>query len=306
MGLCIRYTLSASQILAPHYMYSFVTSTLYIKIFNLSIELFSTKNKIAVVDNSRKVIRLNPNFKRKIKKEIIASKALMEEKEFLISFPPDYTDQQQYPVLMLHDGDDYFYMGRIVTQANALIHQGRLRPFLIIGIPVDKKKRNQEYSPLGSRHQQHLQFLAEELIPTIQQQLPTADFSPENWVIGGSSLGGTVSIHFALTYPGFCRQVLLQSCAFLEPTMDQIKKAISLQSLHLYQSVGKNETSVPTSMGSLNFLSQNRHARRLLMEKQATVHYVEAEGEHNWRLWQEELPNALHYFFHHATVSFHP
>ena len=240
---------------------------------------------------------MNPNFKRKVKKETLQSKALQDEKELLVSFPPNYDEHQQYPVLLLHDGDDYFYMGRIVTQANALIHQGQLQPFLIIGLPVNKKQRNQEYSPLGNRHQQHLQFLADELIPYIQRNIPAADFSPDNWVIGGSSLGGTISLHFALAYPNLCKRLLLQSCAFLAPSLEQIKNAPSLEQLNIYQSIGKDETSVPTSLGALDFLSQNRKAYRLLCDKHATVHYIESEGEHTWRLWQQDLPQALSYFF---------
>jgi len=241
---------------------------------------------------------MNPNFQRKIKRAVLLSKALQAEKELLISFPPSYDEQQKYPVLFLHDGDDYFYMGRIVTQANALIHQQELKPFLLIGIPVKKKQRDREYSPFGDRHQQHLQFLAEELWPYVQHQIPAADLSSEQTIVGGSSLGGTISLHFALTYPNLCKRLLLQSCAFLGPTITQIKKAPTLKHLHIYQLVGRNETAVPTSMGALNFLAQNRTAYQLLTEKQAKVHYVEAKGDHTWRLWQQDLPQALHHFFH--------
>lgn len=239
---------------------------------------------------------MNPNYKRKIVREVIQSKALKDEKEVLISFPPGYHPNQLYPVLLLHDGDDYFRMGRIVTQANPIIDQGLLRPFLIIGVPVDKKKRNQEYSPAGDRHHQHLFFIIEELIPAIQQKYP-ADFSPEQWVIGGSSLGGTVSLHAALSYPNHCQNVLMQSGAFLDQTFQLLKQRKTLKFLQVYQSIGLDETSVPTHIGQLDFLALNRKAYRLFVEKEATVNYVEAKGDHTWRFWQKDLLQALHYFF---------
>lgn len=250
-----------------------------------------------LLNPAERLMQLNPNFQRNVQKAVIRSEALRAEKELLISFPPGYDEQQQYPVLLLHDGDDYFYMGRIVTQANALIHQGELQPFLIVGLPVNHKQRNQEYSPLGDRHQQHLHFIAEELFPFVQRNIPAADLSPDNTVVGGSSLGGTISLHFALTYPNLCRRLFLQSCAFFQPTFAQIKKAPTLEQMTIYQLIGQDETSVPTAMGALNFLQQNRTAHRLFTEKQATVHYVEAEGDHTWRLWQKDLPYALRYFF---------
>lgn len=243
---------------------------------------------------------MNPNFKRVIKKETIESKFLQDQKEIILSIPPGYQEHQKYPVLLLHDGDDYFQMGRIVTQANPLIDQGQLEPFLIIGIPVNKKKRNQEYSPNGKSHKDHLQFVLQELRPFIQQKY-AADFSPHRWVVGGSSLGGTVSLHLALTYPDQCQRVLSQSGAFLDETLAQIEESRHLSTLQIYQSIGLNETKVPTHMGNLDLLTQNRKAYHLLQKKQATVKYVESPGEHTWRLWQNELPQALNYFFGNDT-----
>lgn len=240
---------------------------------------------------------MNPNFKRNIKREGIQSETFQEEKEILISFPPDYKPQQRYPVLLLHDGDDYFHMGRIVTQVNPLIDLGQLKPFLILGLPVKKKDRTEEYSPLGSRHHQHLRFLAEELLPIVKERYPSADFSPGKWVIGGSSLGGIVSLHFALTFPNLCKRVLLQSSAFFDETFHRINHTYGLEQMQIYQSIGRNETSVPTSIGNVDFLVQNRKAYHLLVDQKAVVKYVEAEGDHTWRFWQKDLIDALRFFF---------
>lgn len=239
---------------------------------------------------------MNPNHLRKIKRETIQSDALQDTKEILISFPPGYHEHRPYPALLLHDGDDYFHMGRIVTQANPLMDKGELIPFLIIGIPVNKKRRNQEYSPIGHRQPLHLQFLKEELIPFLTTHYPV-DLSPSRWVIGGSSLGGTISFHFALANPDLCQRVLLHSAAFLDETLQQIKQGPALQKMNIYQLIGLNERAVPTNVGEIDFLERNRQAYKLLQEKKAKIKYLEAEGDHTWRLWQKDLPQALQYFF---------
>lgn len=239
---------------------------------------------------------MNPNFKRIIKKEHIHSQALGETKEVIISFPPGYHNDQAYPVLLLHDGDDYIRMGRIVTQANPLIDSGQLQPFFIVGLPVKKKQRNQEYSPIGKSQSAHMQFVIEELLPFLATNFP-ADCSKEQLVIGGSSLGGTISLHLALTYPEHCQRVLSQSGAFLKPTIEQIEQTDSLAHLHIYQSIGLGETAVPTHVGQFDLVTSNREVHRKLVEKEAKVNYIEAAGEHTWRLWQQDLPQALHHFF---------
>lgn len=238
---------------------------------------------------------MNPNFKRIIKKAALTSKALQDQKEIILSFPPSYRKEKRYPVLLLHDGDDYIRMGRIVTQANPMIDRGELNPFLIVAVPVLKERRNQEYSPLGEHYQAHMQFILEELRPFLEANYP-ADCSPESWVLGGSSLGGTISLHIALTYPQYCKRILSQSGAFLPITMEKIRQVDTL-TLQIYQSIGLDETAIPTHAGELDLLAQNREAHRLFVEKQAQVSYTEFAGGHTWRHWQQELPQALQFFF---------
>ncbi|SEM88874.1 alpha/beta hydrolase [Lihuaxuella thermophila] len=235
-------------------------------------------------------------YKRIIKKEILHSTHLDETKEILVYLPPDYAESARYPMLVLHDGNDYFNLGRIATQANQMILEGQIEPVVMVAVPVQKERRTSEYSPKGNRHSQHIRMITEELLPRIRQRYPV-DPSIEKLVIGGSSLGGTVSLHIALNHPDICSKVLSQSGAFLEATNEAILRASSLDHLTIYQSIGQSETAVPTHMGNLDLLARNREVRRHLEEKQARVHYVEAEGDHTWGFWQRDIPQALKFFF---------
>lgn len=235
-------------------------------------------------------------YKRIIKKETLHSHHLNETKEILVYLPPDYSEDGSYPVLVLHDGNDYFNLGRIATQANQMILEGEINPLVMVAVPVQKGRRTSEYSPKGSRHLLHTRMIIEELLPRIRQNYPVSQ-SVKHLVIGGSSLGGTASLHIALNYPEVCSKVLSQSGAFLEATNEAILRTESLDHLTVYQSIGKSETAVPTHMGSLDLLARNREVRRHLEEKRARVHYAESEGDHTWGFWQRDIPQALKFFF---------
>lgn len=235
-------------------------------------------------------------MKRIIKKEELTSKHLGETKEILVYLPDDEEKKGEYPLLVLHDGPDYFNLGRIVTQATQMIEKKQITPLIMVAVPVQKEKRTAEYSPIGNRQPLHMKMIVEELLPLIRAKYPVSQ-QKEDLVIGGSSLGGTVSLHIALSYPDVCDKVLSQSGAFMEATTEEILRQSSLSRLKLYQSVGTSETAVPTHLGTFDLVARNREVYRNLKEKNAQVHYVEDEGDHTWGFWQRDLPRALQTFF---------
>lgn len=236
-------------------------------------------------------------FKRNIKHENIYSSFLQTEKEILISHPPELEEGVRYPFLLLHDGDDYFRLGRLITLSNQLIAEQRLRPLLLVAIPVKKSLRTQEYSPTGKNHQAHLQFVAHELLPLLLQKYPVLTSKQER-VIAGSSLGGTAALHFALQFPELCHRVLTQSGAFSHNTVELISQSPLVHSMQVYQSVGLAESSfVSPSLGEMDLVARNREVFQALKAKEADVKKVEREGNHTWGLWQTDLPEALQYFF---------
>lgn len=237
---------------------------------------------------------------RIIKKECLQSTCLQRKKEILISYPPSLTNDQELPVLLLHDGPDYFFLGRLVTQANQLMIDQRLRPFISIALPVEKEHRVAEYSPRGRDFHAYQYFLIEELFPLLKAKHPVSS-NYKDWVIGGASLGATASLHFALTYPQYCQAILCQSGAFLPQTIELIAQQKRLSSLRVYQSIGQSETAVPTHMGLADLLTRNRQIAQALQEKQASIRYIEREGGHTWGLWQRDLPEALMTFFGFST-----
>jgi enterochelin esterase-like enzyme len=233
-------------------------------------------------------------LKRTIKKESLQSTHLETEKKALIYLPPNFDTNQKYPALFLHDGDDYFSLGRIATQANQLIDEKKIRPIIMVAIPVEKKLRSSEYSPIGDRNEAHLSFMTEELLPFVKERYPLND---KELVVGGSSLGATASLHMALQHPHIWNRVLAQSGAFLPQTTSALEAHQSLNWLSIYQSIGLQETNVSTHVGDIDLVEINQKVHTQLQSKGANVQYVEQDGDHTWGLWQKQLPTALQFFF---------
>ncbi len=234
-------------------------------------------------------------LKRTIVREEVSSDYLEETRVLQIYLPPGYSAEREYPALILQDGTDYLTMGRIATQTNQLIAEGRIHPPIIVMIPVEKKRRNEEYAPGGERFEAYGRFIVDEVLPRVANRFPISR-KPEGRVIGGSSLGATVSLHIALDFPDHFRRVLSQSGAFFKVTQDRIRQSSGLEGLKVYQSIGLEEFAVPTHACHLDLLARNREVSRMLREKGASLRYVEKEGKHTWGLWQKDLPEALTYF----------
>jgi enterochelin esterase-like enzyme len=236
-------------------------------------------------------------LKRTILKETVKSSYLPEgERHLRIFLPPGYNELLSYPVVYCQDGEDFFNFGRVATTATKLILDDGLEPFIIVGVDVDKKVRTDEYAPDGSRHAAYLRFFAEELLPYVEERFPVRT-EPEDRLLAGDSLGGSVSLHIALEYPQLFTRVMSLSGAFFASSHAVIDRHYDLDWLDIYMIVGLQETEYETTdRGVHDFVALNRGAKALLEHKGARVFYEEKDGKHQWGFWQKEIPAALSYF----------
>ncbi len=235
----------------------------------------------------------NPLFRRTIVRHDMPSRYLPEQSRSLrVYLPPGFQEWISYPVVYCQDGEDFFNFGRIATQAQRLIIEEGWEPFIIVGVDVDKTHRTNEYAPDGDRHAAYVRYFAEEMIPWVESHYPVRDV-PEQRVLAGDSLGGTVSLSIALQYPHLFNQIVSFSGAFYGSSIEQLRQAGSLERLRLWMTVGLQETAYETDRGVFDFVSLNRTARELLLAKGAKFLYSEKEGEHKWGFWQKEIPEAL-------------
>ena len=245
----------------------------------------------------------NP-VKRTIIKDAVTSTHLIEgERGLRLYLPPGYNEILSYPVIYCQDGEDFFNFGRIATQAHAMILDGDLEPLIIVGVDVDKSIRTDEYAPDGERHEAYVRFFVEEMIPYVASKYAVRS-EADQILLAGDSLGGTASLHIALSYPGKFKYLLALSGAFY-PASRNIVAAMapgSLDWLNAYMLVGLQEDAFETDRGIYDFVALNRSMKQLLTDRGAELVYHEKDGKHVWGFWQQEVPAALTWFNEQALT----
>lgn len=153
-----------------------------------------------------------------------------------IWLPPGYSDKQKYAVLYMQDGQMLFDASTTWNKqewqadevASKLMAEGKVRPFIIVGVHNAGKYRNSEYFPqktfdsLSKQDQAlvkemtntdktplfkaefsgdaYLRFLVEELKPYIDRHYSVATDATDTAVMG-SSRGGLISLYALMEYP---------------------------------------------------------------------------------------------------------
>jgi len=234
-------------------------------------------------------------LKRTIVKEEIESRHLGEKRVLRIYLPPGYNELLTYPVVYCQDGEEFFNFGRIATTANRIILDEGAEPFIIVGVQVDVSVRTQEYAPFGDRFKAYTACFAEEIIPYVEEKYPVRR-SPQERVLAGDSLGGSVSLHLALLYPNLFNRVISLSGAFYSASQEIYAAEEDLSWLNIWMIVGLQEDAFESDTGIYDFVQLNRDTRDILENRDAVVSYREKDGRHQWGFWQKELPEALLYF----------
>ena len=145
------------------------------------------------------------------------SRFLKADRDVLVWLPPGYdvNSRRRYPVLYLHDGQNLFdgatsfLPGKewhVDETATALIAAHQIQPLIIVGISNAGGDRLTEYTPTkdsqgrGGTADLYGRMLVEELKPYIDTHYKTLTDANDTG-LGGSSLGGLVSLYLGLKYP---------------------------------------------------------------------------------------------------------
>ena len=122
---------------------------------------------------------------------------------------------RRFPVFYLHDGQNLFdditayvpgHSWRAHLTADRLIESGEIEPVILVGIANTGLRRMAEYTPTrdaklgGGEARSYARLLIEELKPQIDVAYRTEP-GPATTAVGGSSLGGLVSLFLGFEYP---------------------------------------------------------------------------------------------------------
>lgn len=141
---------------------------------------------------------------------------LPDDRDIIVYLPPGYEKdtERRYPVLYLHDGQNLFdpqtsfIPGRtwqVREHADAEIIAGRVEPLIIVGLHNTGARRLAEYTHTpdskmgGGEAETYGKLLMRELLPLIDGTYRTKK-DAGNTGMGGSSLGGLVTLYLGLKY----------------------------------------------------------------------------------------------------------
>lgn len=245
------------------------------------------------------------------------SQYLPDDRNVTVFLPPGYAADpgRHYPVLYLHDGQNLFdpetafangEHWRVGETATTLINEGRIEPLIIVGIYNTGKRRLSEYTPTedkrrgGAEADAYGRLLSEELKPFIDQTYRTLQ-DPHFTGIGGSSLGGLVSLYLGLTRPDvFSRLAVLSPSVWWDrrAILRYVRDAHPKPRLRVWLDIGTAEGRQHVT---------NLRLLRTGMLKAGWVdgddlHYEEVEGgTHSERAWANRFDRVLEYLYGPGT-----
>lgn len=144
------------------------------------------------------------------------SRHLPDARDLIVYLPPGYEEESDrtYPVLYMQDGQNLFdpetsfIKGRtweMREQADEVIEAGEVEPLIIVGIYNTGDRRLAEYTPErdwqrgGGEAARYGLLLTEDLMPWIAQRYRIRTDRAATG-LGGSSLGGLVTLYLGLRY----------------------------------------------------------------------------------------------------------
>ena len=242
---------------------------------------------------------------------------LETERDLLVFLPPGYDTEpdRRYPVLYLHDGQNLFDPNtsfirgrdwRAGKTAQRLIADRDIEPLIIVGVYNAGVERVHEYTPTrcarmnaGGRADVYGRFMVEELKPFVDSHYRTQACAPATG-LGGSSLGGLVSLYLGLKYPDVFGKLAVMSPSVWWDNHVILREVAGLSSrtpARIWLDMGTNESACAT-----------RDARRLrdvLLSKgwrlDGDLCYLEDEGDsHDEPTWARRVEPFLKFLYPNA------
>lgn len=170
---------------------------------------------------------------------------------------------------------------------------------------ADGDERVNEYSPFESFINKETReevnpkgiltgkFIIEELMPIVENGKKVS-----SRLIGGSSMGGVMSLYMGSAYPDYFDKILAMSTHFMiDPVgMGEILSKYNTENKQkIYLDTGTEEFDDPILKSSYISLSQMAYG---FLKDRLDIKYVIYEGAiHNEKYWRKRLPDALRYLY---------
>ncbi|HEX3985776.1 MAG TPA: alpha/beta hydrolase-fold protein [Acidobacteriaceae bacterium] len=256
-----------------------------------------------------------PPHPRVRKHEHFKSRFLPSERDLWVYVPPGYEEDERrsYPLLVLQDGQNLFdpetafirgRTWRVAEQADAAIEAGDVEPLVIAGVANAGERRLAEYTPTrdwklgGGEARLYGEMLIREVLPFLRERY-RLQTSPAQTGLGGSSLGGLVSLWLGLQHPEIFGKLAVLSPSVwwnhrsIVRTVDEVAPALT-QRPRVWLDVGDQE-------GRRTLADAERLHARLEAhgwQDEADVHFeIVSGGTHDEAAWAERVRPMLRFLF---------
>jgi len=249
----------------------------------------------------------------------VASPELGNARDLLVYLPPSYGwTYRHYPVVYLQDGQNLFdeatsFAGewRVDETLESLHDEGM--EAIAVGIPNMGAERLNEYSPFvdarlgGGAADAYLRFLVRVVRPLVESEFRVSR-GASGTIIGGSSMGGLLSLYGFFEYPEVFGGVLAMSpsLGFAGDALHVYLDGVSRRPGKIYVDAGNLE-GAPSRMAPggkrklpRGYVLKARRTTAMLVAKgwvrgKDLLYVEDRRGAHDEASWARRLPGALRF-----------
>lgn len=249
-----------------------------------------------------------------------ASRIFRNQRFLRVWLPAGYDQPEnaahRYPVFYLNDGQNLFesstsFTGiewRVGETASRMIEQKLIPPMIFVGIDNAREERLKEYVPYRSvnppvlrpRGDKFPEFLLREAMPFLEKRYRIAR-GPENTALGGSSLGGLMTLYVVLAMPGVFGYALLESPSLWVANRKILRECRGFRSWPQKVFLGVGTREVGRDDKDLQTVENVRELQRILLRSGLDEHRLRVEiadgATHSEGAWAARFPDALQFFF---------
>lgn len=222
----------------------------------------------------------------------IDSQAFKEARDIQVYLPATFRRNRRYPLLIVHDGDDYLRYADLKIVLDNLTHRLEIPPMIVA--LTQSPDRLLEYSG----NDKHAQFLADDLLPFMSTEYPLMD-SVESRCVMGASFGGVATLHAAWRYPEHFGCLLLQSGSFAFSDLGRHKRGPVFDPVVRFMNEFREQPGRPADRIFMScgvyesLIYENRSLVPDLQSKGVDLRFEEARDAHNWENWRDRLRLGL-------------
>lgn len=230
-----------------------------------------------------------------------------------VYLPPGYdASTERYPVIYAQDGQNLFDPARafggtawdLARTCDRLIAAGEMAPVIIVAVD-NSPARMDEYTPVpdaehgGGRADDYGRYLAEELKPLVDARLRTKA-GPEDTALLGSSLGGLVSLHLALTRPDVFSRAAALSPSLWWAEGELMRRPLGRARPRLWLDMGTREGSSPLAwrqnVDDLRTMARRLEASGWKPGEDLTALVFDGAAHHE-AAWRDRAAEVLKFLF---------